>query len=81
METIKQLDLLNENGVSILTKRVIEVDGKQEQVGEAHRRAYNNSERGRQELIDREPQEVVNAVFALWGDEPTVIEETDDKEN
>lgn len=57
------LDLLTVNSVSI--KKVID--------GQAWRKAYVNSARGRAELLADFP-ELVNEVFAVWGDTATVIE-------
>ena len=32
-----------------------------------------NSKDGRKFLIDEEPNEIVNAVFSIWGDKPTIV--------
>lgn len=69
----KTVDMLTADSVSILTKKFIELDEVETQIGENHRRAYENSERGRKLLKESEPQEVINSVFAIWGDTPTVI--------
>ena len=61
MET-KQVDLLTSVSVSILTI----TDGKK------HRKSYYNSECGRKALAENEPQDVVDIVMSIWGDEPTV---------
>ena len=71
----KTVDMLTTDNVSILTQNFIDLDGKQEQVGSNHRCAYVNSENGRQNLQDNEPEEVVTAVMAICGDYPTVFEE------
>lgn len=71
----KTVDMLTTDSVSILTQKYIEVDGTYEQVGHNHRKAYVNSETGRSDLQMTEPEDVVNAVFAIWGDSPTVSEE------
>lgn len=39
-----------------------------------HRTAYENSESGRQLLIDSEPDYIVEEVMQVWGEEPTVEE-------
>lgn len=59
---MKTVTNLTSESVSILTV----TDGKN------HRRAYENSESGRADLIAFEPDEVVNEVMAVWGDTPTV---------
>lgn len=75
----KTVDMLTTDSVSILTQKFIDVDGKQEQVGSNHRCSYVNSENGRQNLQDNEPEEVVTAVMAIWGDSPTVEEQVTDE--
>lgn len=72
----KTVDMLTSGSVSILTQQFIEIDGVPTQVGQNHRCAYVNSEAGRSNLQELEPEEVVSAVMAIWGDTPTVNEET-----
>lgn len=62
------IDNLTPNGVSIKTQRFYE----QYPLGEPHRKSYINSGNGRKELQAEVPQAQVNAVFAVWGDVPTV---------
>ena len=70
----KTVDMLTNYSVSILTQKFIEIDGVETQVGQDHRRAYVNSKTGRSGLQENEPEEVVNAVFSIWGDTPTIEE-------
>ena len=74
----KTVDMLTTDSVSILTQKFIDVDGVETQVGENHRCAYANSVTGRQDLQKQEPQDVVNSVFAIWGDVPTINEEEEE---
>lgn len=74
IEEKKTVDMLTTESVSILTQKFIEEDGEMLQVGKNHRRAYINSQSGREVLEVNEPEDVVNAVFAIWGDTPTVVE-------
>lgn len=77
----KTVDKLTKDSVSILTQKFIKVEGVNQQVGGNHRCAYVNSPSGRNELQEKEPESVVNAVFAIWGDAPTVADpETTDEE-
>ena len=76
----KTVDMLTTDSVSILTKKFIDVDGAETQIGENHRCAYVNSETGRNMLQENEATDVVNSVLAIWGNEPT-IEEMDITEN
>lgn len=57
------MDFLTQDNVSIL--KVID--------GQNHRKAYVNSIGGRAELIAENDQDIVNQVFAVWGDSPTVF--------
>lgn len=75
IKTEKTVDMLTKDSVSILTQNFIEFEGKKQQVGDNHRCAYANSVTGRAELEENEPEYVVNAVMAVWGDEPAVDEE------
>ena len=69
----KTVDMLTKDSVSILTQKFIEIDGHESQVGENHRCAYINSKSGRSNLIEGEPENVVNAVLEIWGDKASVI--------
>lgn len=72
----KTVDMLTKDTVSILTQKFITIDGVDQQVGENHRQAYVNSQSNREELQANEPESVVNAVFAIWGDVPTITDES-----
>ena len=72
---IKTVDMLTVDSVSILTQKFIELDGVKQQVGANHRKAYQNSIEGRKELVSGEPLNIVNSVMAIWGNEPTVVEQ------
>lgn len=74
MDNQKIVDMLTKDGVSILTKKFINIDGVEMQVGKNHRCAYSNSTYGRQKLQEEQPEDVINAVLAIWGDEPTITE-------
>lgn len=68
----KIIDMLTVNSVSIATDKFIVLDGQEQQVGDRHRIAYENSESGRDKIRKEQPEDVVNAVLAIWGDTPTV---------
>lgn len=77
----KTVDMLTKDTVSILTQKFITIEGVDQQVGENHRQAYVNSEKGRTELQEKEPANVVDSVLSIWGDVPTVADpETSDEE-
>lgn len=73
----KTVDMLTKDSVSILTQQFIELDGIKTQVGENHRIAYCNSKGSRELLAKEQPPEVRDAVFTIWGDTPTINEETE----
>ena len=60
--------------VSVLTQSFVTIDGMESQVGTNHRKAYVNSDAGRSDLLANEPNDVVTAVMAVWGDSPVVVE-------
>ena len=71
---IKSVDLVTSDMACILTRQFNEVDGNLVQVGLDHRSGYDNSESGRQLLLESEPEDIVTEVMAVWGDAPTVEE-------
>ena len=68
------LDMLTPDSVSVKTQQYATIEGQEYPVGLPHRKAYINSIRGRQEVQNELPQAQVNAIFAVWGDTPTVDE-------
>lgn len=81
IKTRKTVDMLTKDSVSIITQNFIEFEGKEQQVGEKHRRAYINSQEGRAEIEECEPNDVIVAVMAIWGDVPTVVNEQEKEDN
>ena len=69
------LDMLTENSVTVKTQRYTVMDGEEVNIGEIHARAYPNSEESRVELVSELPVSYLNAVLAVWGEEPKVKEE------
>ena len=68
------VDMLTADSVSILKQQMAEINGQQMQVGENYRRAYVNSEAGRKQVQDELDAPYVSAIFAVWGETPTVEE-------
>lgn len=69
------LDMLTKDSVSVKKQSFIEFMGQPYPTGEVWRRAYVNSEQGRQQVAAELPQTEANAIMTMWGDFPTVIEE------
>ncbi len=68
------LDMLTQNSVSLKKQHYTVVDGKEYKIGQPWRRAYINSEQGRQQVQVEVPSPYKEAIFAVWGDIPTVTE-------
>ncbi len=72
MNTLISLDELSQDSVSVSTRKYIEEDGIRYFVGDIHRRAYVNSEEGRQEINQELQEPYLSAIMAVWGNIPTV---------
>ena len=68
------LDMLTQDGVSVKKQQYATVEGKEYPIGEPWRRAYANSERGKAQAQAEVPEPYRSAIFAVWGDTPTVEE-------
>ena len=68
------LDMLTPNSVSIKKQQHVEINGVEYPIGEPWRRAYVNSPSGRQQVQDEVPEPYRAAIFAVWGDTPTVAD-------
>jgi len=67
------LDMLTETSVSVRRERTIEVEGEIISLT-PHRKAYMNSPSGRQQVQDEVSEPYRSAIFAVWGEEPTVAD-------
>ena len=74
MEIKYTIDMLNEVSVSVKTQQFATVEGVEYPIGQPHRKAYDNNLKGRQEIKDELPSQQQNAIFSVWGDDPTVNE-------
>ena len=68
------IDMLTENSVSVKKQSYINVQGSVHPAGQPWRRAYVNSNKDRELILQELPQEQQNAIFAVWGDTPTVAD-------
>ena len=80
IKEVIRLDMLDENSVSVLKQRFIDFDGFFQKIGGNIRNAYVNSAEGRRLIANALPTEYYNAVIAVWGSEPTVVESEENKE-
>lgn len=67
------VDMLTEHTVSIITQKVMDLEGQELAVGSPHRKAYVNSEQGRLELSQEVPSPQLDAVLSVWGDTTSPI--------
>ena len=68
------IEMLTQDSVSIKKQKYIVVDGQEYAVGEPWRRAYINSEKGREQVQTEVPEPYLSAIMTVWGDTPTVTE-------
>ena len=68
------LDMLTPESVSVRKQKFVTVDGVEYSIGDPWRRAYVNSPSGRQQVQDEVPEPYKTAIFAVWGNAPTVSE-------
>lgn len=68
------LDMLTSDSVSVLKQQYISVDGTDIKVGDNVRNTYMNTQTERDNLSVKLPEEFYNAVIAVWGNAPTVVE-------
>jgi len=66
------LDMLTQDSVSVRKQKFVTVAGVEYSIGDPWRRAYVNSIVGRQQVQDEVPEPYRSAIFAVWGNEPTV---------
>lgn len=71
------LDMLTRDSVSVKKQQYVIMDDKEYPVGQPWRRAYINSEKGRQQVQEEVPSPYKEAIFSVWGDTPTVNEDID----
>lgn len=67
------LDMLTIDSVSVKRQQYTEIGGIEYAIGSPHRISYVNSIAGRAAVEIEQPQVQQNAIFAIWGSEPTVI--------
>lgn len=68
------LDMLTQDSVSVKKQQYTVVEGKEYPISEPWRRAYVNSAQGRARVQTEVPEPYRNAIYAVWGDTPTVTE-------
>ena len=66
------LDMLTQDSVSLKKQIYTSVDGVEYPIGKPWRRAYVNSEKGRTQVQNEVSEPYRTAIFAIWGDIPTV---------
>lgn len=69
------LDMLTKDTVSVKKQEYTVADGKEYAISEPWRRAYTNSNQGRQQVENEIPDPYKSVIFIIWGNEPTMVEE------
>lgn len=69
-------DTLTQNTVSIKKQNFTTINGKEYPIGNIWSKAYINSIRGREELKSEIKDPYLSVVMLIWGNTPTVEEET-----
>ncbi len=70
MENKITIDMLTENGCSIITEKILTLEGKKYSLG-LSRVAYANSPKDRELLKNTLDKKYIEAIFSIWGDFPT----------
>lgn len=80
IETITKttLDMLTVQSVSILKQEFAVINDVETQIGQNHRKAFVNSEKGRKAIAEYLTEPYLSSVMAVWGDVPTVIDEAEE---
>ncbi|MER2119198.1 MAG: hypothetical protein ABS935_02965 [Solibacillus sp.] len=68
------IDTLTNDNVSIRRQQFTIIDGNEYSTSHTWRRAYVNSLQGRISVENEVPEPYKIAIFAVWGDAPTVDE-------
>ncbi|HUM45126.1 MAG TPA: hypothetical protein PKI14_19440 [Fervidobacterium sp.] len=71
------LDMLTKDSVSLKKQNYGVVEGVEYPIGEPWRRAYINSVQGRAQVQAEVPEPYLSAIMAVWGNSPTVTEQTE----
>ncbi len=66
------LDMLNSESVSVVRQQYLNYNGTEMPVGENKRNSYLNTDEDRAILKSSLPENLYNAVIAVWGDVATV---------
>ena len=70
-----ELEKLTANSVNVIIITSIEFNNKTYEI-ERNRICYSNSQYGRGLVTTKLPQQYVDAIFAIWGETPTVNDPT-----
>lgn len=76
MEEITKITIerLTENEAEIKKQKYIKIKNVEYSIGEPWRKAYINTTGGREEVNRELEEKYQNAIFAIWGDTPTINE-------
>lgn len=66
IQQYKYIGNLNERGCQVITRSYIELNGQEQQVGDLHSCFYPNTEQGKKDIQEREPENISSAALAMW---------------
>jgi hypothetical protein len=66
------IDQLTPSSASVRKQIYVMIDSEEQEVGLPHRRAYVNNPPGRSAVEAELPEPYRSAIFAVWGEGPTV---------
>jgi hypothetical protein len=66
------LDMLNSESVSVVRQQYLNYNGTEMPVGENKRNSYLNTDEDRELLRTSLPENIYNAIIAVWGDVATI---------
>jgi hypothetical protein len=71
------LDMLTQNSVSVKKQQYTIINGVEYLIGNTNSQSYINSINGRSQVETEVSEPYKSAIFAMWGSNPTIIEEPD----
>ncbi len=78
MIEIITLDILTQDSVSLKKQKYIVQNDIKYTVGQPWKRGYMNSTQGREQVQTEVPEPYRSAIFTVWGDTPTVADNTEE---
>lgn len=75
------IGMLSQDSVTVYVKNVVDINGKEVPIGSPTTIVYNNSVEDRQIIQEKLPNPYLSSVMMMWGDEPTIKDNTDEDQS